>query len=467
MTKRVKLLDVARAAGVSQGTASNAFGKPDLVRAEVRERIFAAARELGYRGPHVMARMLRTGRAGALGVVFPDNLEYAFSDPVAIELLRGIARACAHHGVNVMVISAENPQQAIAAVNNAAVDGFLVHCFSDQNEIIAAILRRHQPLIGIDTDIAGAAGTVALDDFAAAHLAATHLRDCGARKFAILSLQSREDEQFGPMSDQRIASVSHRVVRERLAGYHAALAAAGVTADDIIHIECDNQSPHARQMTADLLSAHPDIDGILAMSDVIAIGALDAARDLGRKVPDDLKVIGIDGITDGERTDPPLTTVRQDTVEKGRRAAELVLAMNGEDQTSDNDPAAVAIAANVPVPDPGAAQNPAAPAKLGHAAAVGAAAQEMATQQTGGLNLDPKPIRNPDLQPDLKPDHKPETELDPKPDLEPRPDLEPDPKPGPQGSSNSLHTSIQDQGSQVIILDTDLLVRGSTVFGPR
>ena len=63
MAKRVKLLDVAKAAGVSQGTASNAFGKPDLVRAEVRERIFAAAKELGYRGPHVMARMLRTGNA--------------------------------------------------------------------------------------------------------------------------------------------------------------------------------------------------------------------------------------------------------------------------------------------------------------------------------------------------------------------------------------------------------------------
>ena len=151
--KRVKLLDVAKAAGVSQGTASNAFGKPDLVRREVRDRIFAAAKDLGYRGPHVMARMLRTGKAGALGVVFPDNLEYAFSDPVAIELLRGIGRECARHGVNVMIISAENPEQAIAAVNNAAVDAFLVHCYSDNNDIISAILRRNQPLISIDTDL--------------------------------------------------------------------------------------------------------------------------------------------------------------------------------------------------------------------------------------------------------------------------------------------------------------------------
>ena len=326
--KRVKLLDVAKAAGVSQGTASNAFGKPDLVRSEVRDRIFAAAKDLGYRGPHVMARMLRTGKAGALGVVFPDNLEYAFSDPVAIELLRGIGRECARHGVNVMIISAENPEQAIAAVNNAAVDAFLVHCYSDNNDIISAIQRRNQPLISIDTDIAGAAGTVLLDDHAAAKTAATHLLDCGARKFAILSLQATEHDHFGPMNANRVGAASHRVVRERMAGYHDALQSAGIAPTDIIHVECDNHSEHSAKMTVEMLVQHPEIDGILAMSDVIAIGALDAARELGRKVPNDLKVIGIDGIVAGERTDPPLSSVRQDSVEKGRLAAEMAL---GED----------------------------------------------------------------------------------------------------------------------------------------
>lgn len=293
MAKRVKLLDVAKAAGVSQGTASNAFGKPDLVRPEVRERIFEAARKLGYRGPHVMARMLRTGKAGALGVVFPDNLEYAFSDPVAIELLRGIGRECARHGVNVMIISAENPKQAITAVNNAAVDAFLVHCYSDDNEIIAAIQRRNQKLISIDTDIAGAAGTVVLDDFTAAKNAAQHMLACGASKFGILSLQVSEHDHFGPMSPNRIGAASHRVVRERLAGYHAALEQAGISASDVVHIECDNQSDHVAKMTTEMLTNHPDIDGILAMSDVMAIGALDAAHAMGRKVPSILRSLAL------------------------------------------------------------------------------------------------------------------------------------------------------------------------------
>lgn len=107
------------------------------------------------------------------------------------------------------------------------------------------------------------------------------------------------------------------MVRERLAGYHAALAAADIAATDVVHIECDNQSGHSAKMTTELLSDHSDINGILAMSDVIAIGAIDAARAIGRSVPGDLKVIGIDGIAAGERTDPPLTTMYQDSVEKG------------------------------------------------------------------------------------------------------------------------------------------------------
>ncbi|MFH1806217.1 MAG: LacI family DNA-binding transcriptional regulator [Pseudomonadota bacterium] len=325
MEKRVRLVDVARAAGVSQGTASNAFGKPHLVRQQVRDRIFAVAAELGYRGPHVMARMLRTGRAGALGVVFPDNLEYAFTDPVAIELLRGVGRECARQAVNMMIISAENQEQAISAVNNAAVDAFLVHCYSDNNDIISALRRRNLPLVGIDTDIRDAVASVVLDDYTGAAMAARHLLECGAGYFAILSLQANEAERFGPMDDKRRGAVSHRVVRERLAGYHDMLESGGVEVDDIVHIECDNLSEQASAQVRQLLIDHPKIDAILAMSDVIAIGALDAIKKAGKSVPGDIRVIGFDGIAEGERTDPPLSTITQNSVEKGRLAAELAL----------------------------------------------------------------------------------------------------------------------------------------------
>ena len=89
------LLDVARAAGVSRTTVSNAFNRPDQLSAELRERVLATAREMGYAGPNPMARMLRTGRAGAIGVVFSDRLTYAVTDPAAVAFLQGDRRGTA------------------------------------------------------------------------------------------------------------------------------------------------------------------------------------------------------------------------------------------------------------------------------------------------------------------------------------------------------------------------------------
>src|SRR5512146_1521155 len=88
------LQDLADVLGVSKTTVSNAFSRPDQLSPALRERVLAAAREAGYAGPHPAARMLRTGRAGALGLVFPETLPYAFDDQTAVALLRGIAEAC-------------------------------------------------------------------------------------------------------------------------------------------------------------------------------------------------------------------------------------------------------------------------------------------------------------------------------------------------------------------------------------
>src|SRR3954454_12192821 len=89
--RRPRLRDVAERAGVSMGTASNAFNRPGLLSEPLRERVEAAARELGYAGPDPAARHLRTGRAGAIGLVFTEDLVYAFSDPAQTAFLRGVA----------------------------------------------------------------------------------------------------------------------------------------------------------------------------------------------------------------------------------------------------------------------------------------------------------------------------------------------------------------------------------------
>src|ERR1043166_1992900 len=89
--RRVRLRDVAERAGVSVGSASNAFGRPELVSEDVRERVFAAAKALGYAGPDPSARRLRLGRAGAIGLIFSERLRYQFTDPAAPAFLAGLA----------------------------------------------------------------------------------------------------------------------------------------------------------------------------------------------------------------------------------------------------------------------------------------------------------------------------------------------------------------------------------------
>src|SRR5689334_11771929 len=106
--KSAKLSDVARAAGVSQGTVSNVFNRPQLVREEVRERVRAVARKLGYRGPDPKGRLLRAGKVNAIGIATMEPLTYFFADPYAREVMEGIAEAASAHGSGISLVSAAN-----------------------------------------------------------------------------------------------------------------------------------------------------------------------------------------------------------------------------------------------------------------------------------------------------------------------------------------------------------------------
>ena len=126
--RRVRLRDVAERAGVSVGSASQAFGRPDLVSEDVRARVLAAAEELGYPGPHPGARRLRTGRAGAVGLIFAERLAYQFTDPASPPFLRGVALAM--HGTPtglLLIPDSRQREESARTVSEAAVDGFLIY----------------------------------------------------------------------------------------------------------------------------------------------------------------------------------------------------------------------------------------------------------------------------------------------------------------------------------------------------
>src|SRR5919106_1321694 len=126
-SRKHSLRDVAAEAGVSIGTASNAFNRPDLISEGLRDRVLEAAARLGYGGPDPAARRLRTGRTGALGLIFTDRLPYAFDDEAAVLFLRGLANALENSGAGLLLIpTSPTREEGSRVVRGAAVDGFIV-----------------------------------------------------------------------------------------------------------------------------------------------------------------------------------------------------------------------------------------------------------------------------------------------------------------------------------------------------
>ena len=320
------LKDLAEHLGVSRTTASNAFNRPDQLSGELRERILEAARELGYPGPNPMARKLRTGRAGSIGLLFSEPLPFAFADPTAIALLQGVAQVCERYQSGLLLIPVVDAVQGTKLVAEAAVDGFLIYCLPEVSPVVPLALERGLPVVAVDQRGLDDVLSVGIDNQQAARQAAEHLLALGHRRIAVLSLDLRDDLHAGPLTPERRRHAEYQTTMMRLESYEATLRAAGVDIAAMPVLECPNNSDvHARRLSRALLSGPERPTAILAMSDRLALGALQAAEDLGIPVPGALSVIGFDDIPLATQIRPTLSTIHQPLVEKGVIAAELLL----------------------------------------------------------------------------------------------------------------------------------------------
>jgi DNA-binding LacI/PurR family transcriptional regulator len=324
MPKAVKLRDVARDAGVSQGTASNVFSRPEIVRPKVRARVEESARKLGYAGPDPKGRLLRGGKVNAIGVVVSEKLTDFFNDPYNRAFMAGITEVCDERGAGVSLISAADERQLNWNIESAVVDGFVLQCVEDGSRLVDLARRRKLPFVAIDLDAGPDMSSLDVDHRGGARLAAEHLVRLGHRRIGVLALEFVWDGRFGRVDAARWSAAEDGVTLERLLGYQDALAAAGVSLDDVVVFETPNEPGPAKEMAAALLDAAPGITAILAMSDILALAAVAVAQARGLNVPRDLSVVGFDDIPEAAAASPPLTTVRQPIVEKGRRAATLI-----------------------------------------------------------------------------------------------------------------------------------------------
>ena len=317
-----KLTDVAAAAGVSLGTASNAFNRPDLVRPELREKVKEAAKKLGYSGPDPTGRLLMGGKANAIAVLPPGDMAvaHAFRSPYFRDFVLGVAEICEENGASLLVISGAEDKKRWA-IQNALVDGFILG-HRDELELIAA-RQRKVPAVVMDMDAGPDASSIRIDGYKGAQLAARHLIELGHRHFAILATMRKPCPPIWHASARGLRlRHAYDLDQEKLRGYLDALKAAKIPLDDIAVVEGALSYPaDAARLLLERLGA---ATAVLCMADRLAIPLLEEARSRAVAVPDRLSIVGFDDAPDARGSTPPLTTIRQMIAEKGRRAARMI-----------------------------------------------------------------------------------------------------------------------------------------------
>lgn len=329
--KRATLKEVAADVGVSPATVSNAYNRPDQLSEELRERVMGSARRLGYPGPNPTARGLRRGRAGAIGVLYADRLSYAFADPAAVLFFEGVSRAAEEAGLGLMLVPGSiSGRRDPGSVIGAAVDGFVVYCLAKGDRMMEAVLDRRLPAVLVDdpqTLAAEGIPDVSIDDEGGARAAAEHLLGLGHRRLAVVTFELTPQPPDGALADlDRQSQTAFRSTRLRLDGYRGAAEAAGIPWGDVPVYECPENVPAEGEKAARLLlEMTPRPTAILAISDQLAFGVIEAAKDMGLSVPGEVSVVGYDDVPEAARSNPPLTTVYQDHVEKGFLAGRLLV----------------------------------------------------------------------------------------------------------------------------------------------
>lgn len=321
----IKLRDVAKAAGVSQGTASNVFSKPQLVREEVRAHVLEVARQLGYPGPSITGRLLRQGKVNAVGVAAIEPISYFFQDPWARQLMAEISNICDARGAGVALVSALNDERLAWNIQSALVDGFILLCVEGGDRLVEVTRARHLPYVALA--IGGADQSVpaiGVDNVGGARLAAEHLVGLGHRKLGVLATTFGENG-MGLVDEAHVRGAMYSTSRDRALGYWQAVEAAGIERGSVPIYETREDEASTHAVMAEMFAARETPTAILAMSDKIAMHAVDWLFRNGRTVPGDVSMVGFDGVPEAAVATPKLTTIEQPMAEIARRAVDAAL----------------------------------------------------------------------------------------------------------------------------------------------
>ncbi|WP_055046812.1 LacI family DNA-binding transcriptional regulator [Devosia sp. A16] len=308
------ITDVSKRAGVSRSTVSRLIAGNGYVSDEARKAVEAAIRELGYR-PNTMARGLRSNRSDIIGGVVVN-----VSSPFYAQMIGGMQETARAAGKSIIVASgyADRDEEAHAIIEllDRACDGLILYLENAlRDDVLEIIARSRTPVVTVGgNECPPARARVTIDNATGAEAGMRLLLAEGHRHIAYLS-----------------GGTIYRDTHERLAGIDTALAGYGLSRDDI-HVEHGSFSEtFGHDATARLIVERPETTAIFAGDDDVAAGALLALKAAGKRVPDDVSLLGFDDNFHARHLTPGLTTVRQPVDEAGRVATRLLLAiLDGE-----------------------------------------------------------------------------------------------------------------------------------------
>ncbi len=309
---RVTIADVAREAGVSLMTVSRALNNKDGISLETRAHVLEVIERLGYR-PSGVARSLVTRRTGTIGLIVPD-----VSNPYFSGIAHGVAEVANQNDLSVLLCDTEEQSEQeiefLRVLEEKQVDGVIVAAPRHSSEQIVPQIARHQNVVVVNRVFPNspdftASGYVVNDDRIGGQLATGHLLASGHKCIGYLG---------GPRSSYGS--------QRRLIGYKAVLAEAGIPYNENSIVYCPPTVKGGLEATITVLENDPEITALFCFNDMVAIGALQAIAKLGRKVPDDLAIVGYDDIPMASLVTPALTTCRAPFEEMGRLATRLLIA---------------------------------------------------------------------------------------------------------------------------------------------
>ena len=282
---------MSRQLGVSTATVSNAFNRPDQLSQALRERILRESAELGYHGPNLAARLLRKGQSDVIGVMLADSLSYGLSDPVANQLLQGIADVLVEREKQLLLLSSglEGPSQSSA---ESLPDGFIFYG-APRGSSFDKIVRSGKPCVAVDFSQVVIA-SVNIDNYASAKKVALHaIEQVSAPRIAILGMRIIHSDRVCRLVKTDLQEDSQEIAWQRLQGYLDAAVdkGANIPFEQIWHVPI-NTAEMSEVAAREALSQAQRPNIILCMSDLIALSVLRVAESLGIKVPEQLCVVG-------------------------------------------------------------------------------------------------------------------------------------------------------------------------------